>query len=72
MKRRLTDAFREKIVFSEIHGKINIITFEDTAAAILHDSYVQSTEDDTDNTMQSLKHVAKAIRSEMLKARAFS
>jgi len=53
-------------VFSEIDGKINIITFEDTAAAILHDSYVQSTEDDTDNTMQSLKHVAKAIRSEML------
>ena len=39
MKARLSEQFKDEIVFTEINGKQNVVTFRSKAKNILHDFY---------------------------------
>ena len=48
LKNRLTEHFKDEIVFTEINGKQNVVTFRSKAKNILHDFYKSSKSSDVE------------------------
>lgn len=66
MKKRLSDYFKDDIVFTEINGKKNVVTFISKAKNILHNFYMTQKSDDIEvEKNRIIETAAKLIKSEI-------
>ena len=66
MKKKITEHFGDCIIISELNGKQNVITFKDTAGAILHDFYRRTVKGNKESeTKMIIRTAAKLISGEM-------
>ena len=66
MKKKIIEYFGDSIIISELNGKQNVITFKDTAEAILHDFYHRTVKGNTElETKMIIRTAAKLISSEI-------
>ena len=61
MKQELKKHFGDRIVITEINGKVNVVTFHTTAAKILNDFHKQH-QDTTDEKTQITETAAELIK----------
>ena len=68
MKKKLQDEFKDEIVFTEINGKANVVTFRARAKNILHNFYEESKQDqDADKNKDLLLKAAAELLKEDIK-----
>ena len=65
MKKKLQQRFRDKIVFTEINGKPNVVTFRTKAKHILHDYYKNRDSNPEKEKMAIISTAAKLIKADI-------
>ena len=66
LKNRLIEHFKDEIVFTEINGKQNVVTFRSKARKILHDFYKSSKSDDDETEKNRIiETAAHLLRNEI-------
>lgn len=65
MKSKLEKHFGDKITITEINGKTNVVTFKRTAAIILHEYHMQSTQDPETEKNIIISTAAELIKSDI-------
>lgn len=66
MKEKLLGHFGDRIIITEINGKLNVVTFRSTAYNIIHDFYNQPKDENcTNEKMRIIETAAKLIKSEV-------
>lgn len=65
MKSKIKQHFGDKIVFTEINGKPNVVTFVSTAARILQDFHYQQKHRVLDETIHIIETAAKLIKQDI-------
>ena len=65
MQQKLKEHFGENIILAEINGKPNVVTFRNTANAVLHDFYSHRDFDPEKEKTRIIEAAAKLIRDEI-------
>ena len=66
MKQKISEHFSDKVLFTNIHGKENVVTFRTTTSKILQDYYsLPKGQDEEAEQIQIIKTVAKLIKNNM-------
>ena len=69
MKQILQDHFKDKIIFTDIAGMKNVITFRTTASSILHDYYIHDKDACEDTEAVNLIEAAAKLIKQLKKAK---
>ena len=66
MKQKIYEYFGNKVVLTELEGKTNIVTLQNSAANILHEFFIQSqNENMDDNKLHFIEAAAKLIKCDI-------
>lgn len=65
MKEKLRQKYDKDIVFTDVNGKLDVVTFCYTAKSILHDFYMQQKKDPESDKFALITAASKIIRSDI-------